>query len=255
VVPVKDFTDAISSPARRDRALGLARDARHDASRRHGYSRLVDGVGTAGALEEVVREHAALRRVATLVAREPSRAEVFAVVTQELGELLGAQRTTLLRVESPEWAVVDAGWSASAAPPVPAGHRGAIDGRGILGRMLRVAAPVRIEDFDEVGGEVAALMRELGIRSADAGPIILGGRVWGALTATWPEGLPMPVGAEDRVVALPSWSRRRSRTPRRATSWPRRVRGSFRRPTRCGGGSSAICTTARSSASLPRCSS
>jgi len=153
-------------------------------------------------LEEVVREHAALRRVATLVAREPSRAEVFAAVTQELGELLGAQRTTLLRVESPEWALVEAGWSAGAAPPVPAGHRGAIDGRGILGRMLRVAAPVRMEDFDQVGGEVAALMRELGIRSAAAGPIILRGRVWGALTAAWPEGVPMPVGAEGRVGAF-----------------------------------------------------
>jgi GAF domain-containing protein len=140
-------------------------------------------------LEEVVREHAALRRVAMLVARDPSRGEVFAAVTHELGELLGAQRTTLLRVESPEWAVVEAGWSAGAAAPVPVGHRGAIDGRGILGRMLRVAAPVRMEDFDEVGGEVAALMRELGIRSAAAGPIILRGRVWGALTAAWLEGV------------------------------------------------------------------
>jgi signal transduction histidine kinase len=162
----------------------------------------VDGAGIARPLEEVVREHAPLRRVATLVAREPSRAEVFAAVTQELGELLGAQRTTLLRVESPEWALVEAGWSAGAAPPVPAGHRGAIDGRGILGRMLRVAAPVRMEDFDQVGGEVAALMRELGIRSAAAGPIILRGRVWGALTAAWPEGVPMPVGAEGRVGAF-----------------------------------------------------
>jgi signal transduction histidine kinase len=162
----------------------------------------VDGAAHGEALEELVREHAALRRVAELVAREPSRAEVFAVVTREAGELLGAQRTTLLRVESPEWAVVEAGWSGSAAPPIPAGHRGAIDGRGILGRMLQVAAPVRIEDFDEVGGEVAKLMRELGIRSAAAGPIILRGRVWGALSANWPASVPMPAGAEDRVAAF-----------------------------------------------------
>ena len=75
------------------------------------------------ALEELVREHAALRRVATLVAREPSPSEVFAAVTRETGELLGAQRTTLLRVESRERAVVMAGWSCDAtAPPVPAGH-------------------------------------------------------------------------------------------------------------------------------------
>jgi signal transduction histidine kinase len=162
----------------------------------------VDRPLTDETLELLVREHAALRRVATLVAREPSRAEVFAAVTQETGELLGAQRTTLLRAESPEWALVVAGWSRGAAPPVPVGHRAPIDNRGILGRMLRSARPVRIEDFDEVGGTVAALMRRLGIRAAAAGPIILGGRLWGALSASWPPGASMPTGAEDRVAAF-----------------------------------------------------
>jgi signal transduction histidine kinase len=162
----------------------------------------VDAATTGRALEELAREQAALRRVATLVAREPSPPEVFAAVTEETGALLGAQRTTLLRVDSPEWAVVVAAWSDGTAPPVPVGHRGALDGRGILGQMLRTARPVRIEDFDEVGGAVAALMRELGIRSGAGGPIILGGRVWGALSAVWPEGASMPAGAEDRVAAF-----------------------------------------------------
>jgi signal transduction histidine kinase len=162
----------------------------------------VAGSATAEPLEKLVREHAALRRVATLVARQPSPAEVFAAVTRELGELLGAQRTTLLRVESPQRARVVAGWSNGEAPPIPVGHRAIIDGRGILGHMLRNPEPVRIEDFDQVGGEVARLMRELGIRSAAAGPILLGGRVWGALSANWPEGIPTPMGAEDRVAAF-----------------------------------------------------
>src|SRR5688572_26055994 len=95
-----------------------------------------------GALEELVREQAALRRVATLVAREPSPSEVFAAVTREAALLLGAQRATLLRAECPQWAVVVASWSDGTAPPVPVGHRGAIDGRGILGQMLRTARPV-----------------------------------------------------------------------------------------------------------------
>ena len=160
----------------------------------------MDAPTTAGALEELVREHAALRRVATLVAREPPPSEVFAAVTREAGELLGAQRSTLLRVESPAWAVVVASWSDGSAPPVPVGHRGALDGRGILGQMLTTMRPVRIEDFDEVGGAVAALMRRLGIRTGAGGPIILGGRVWGALSAVWPAGASLPAGAEDRVA-------------------------------------------------------
>jgi GAF domain-containing protein len=92
----------------------------------------VGAPASSGALEELVREHAALRRVATLVAREPLPAEVFAAVTREAGTLLGAQRATLLRVASPQWAVVVASWSDGTAPPVPVGHRGALDGRGIL---------------------------------------------------------------------------------------------------------------------------
>jgi signal transduction histidine kinase len=157
---------------------------------------------TGASLEELLREQAALRRMATLVAREPPPRELFAAVTREVGMLLGAQRATLLRVVDPEWAEVAASWSDGDAPPVPVGHRGALDGRGILGKMLRTVRPVRVEDFDEVGGRVAALMRELGIRSGAGGPIFLRGRVWGAVTAVWPADVPMPAGAEHRVAAF-----------------------------------------------------
>jgi signal transduction histidine kinase len=68
--------------------------------------------------------------------------------------------------------------------------------------MLQTVRPVRIEDFDEVGGVVAALMRELGVRSGVGGPIAIGGRVWGAVTAAWPGEGPPPVGAEDRLAAF-----------------------------------------------------
>jgi signal transduction histidine kinase len=163
----------------------------------------VEAATSSAALEELVREQAALRRVATLVAQEPSPPEVFAAVTREAGMLLGAQRATLLRVESPEWAVVVAGWTGGTSPPVPVGHRGALDGRGILGQMLRTARPVRIEDFDQVGdGAVAQLMRDLGIRAGAGGPIIIGGRVWGAVTAVWEDGSALPPGAEHRVAAF-----------------------------------------------------
>jgi signal transduction histidine kinase len=154
-------------------------------------------------LEQLAREHAALRRMATMVASEPPPEEVFAAVTREAGLLLGAQRGTLLRVVSPEWAEVVGSWSDGTAPPVPVGHSAAIeDGRGILGQMLQTSRPVRIENFDAVGGVVAALMRELGIRSGVGAPIVIAGRVWGALTAVWPGVDLPPLGAEGRVAAF-----------------------------------------------------
>jgi hypothetical protein len=94
-------------------------------------------------------------------------------------------------------------------------------------------------------------MRELGIRSAAAGPILLGGRVWGALSANWPEGIPMPVGAEYRVAALAelvSYGIENAETREQLAAC---ARGSSRPPTRHADGSSATCTTGRSSDSWP----
>jgi len=106
-------------------------------------------------------------------------------------------------VTSPRWAQVVASWSDGTAPALPVGHCAAIEeGRGILGQMLQTARPVRIEDFEEVGGVVAELMRELGIRSGVGGPIIIGGRVWGALTAVWRSDAPPPANAEHRLAAF-----------------------------------------------------
>jgi signal transduction histidine kinase len=162
----------------------------------------VDRSDSDASLEELVREHAALRRVATLVAREPSPAEVFEAVAREVGTLLGARRAQLVRVEGPEEGIVAASWSDGSLQPVPVGHRAPIDGQGVLGRMMRDPRPVRIEDWDEAGGGVAALMRSLGIRSGAAGPILIGGRVWGAVAAVWSDAAEMPGGAEDRVAAF-----------------------------------------------------
>jgi hypothetical protein len=58
---------------------------------------------TIAASEQIVREHAAMRRVATLVAWQPSTSAVFAAVTGEAGRLLGAQTTNLMRVANPSW--------------------------------------------------------------------------------------------------------------------------------------------------------
>jgi K+-sensing histidine kinase KdpD len=59
----------------------------------------------------LAEEQSALRRVATLVAREPPPATVFTAVAEELGRLLGADATTMLRYESDREGTVVAGWS------------------------------------------------------------------------------------------------------------------------------------------------
>jgi len=77
-----------------------------------------------------------------------------------------------------------------------------LDGRGLVGKILKTGRPSRVEDFDEVGGAVAASMRRLGLRSGVAGPVIVDGRIWGALVACSAASEPLPAGTEDRIAAF-----------------------------------------------------
>ena len=57
-------------------------------------------------LERLAGEQAALRRVATLVAREASQAEVFTAIAEEIGRLLGTEEIRMLRYEDDRSSVV-----------------------------------------------------------------------------------------------------------------------------------------------------
>ena len=51
--------------------------------------RTVEGASAGRSFEQLAREHAALRRVATLVASEPPTDEVFTAVAREAAQVLG----------------------------------------------------------------------------------------------------------------------------------------------------------------------
>ena len=59
-------------------------------------------------------EQTALRRVATLVGRQPSPAELFAAVTEEAGKLLDLDSAHLVRYERDETATVVGAWGLGA---------------------------------------------------------------------------------------------------------------------------------------------
>ena len=138
----------------------------------------------------VVAEQSALRRVATLVARNPTGPEVFESVTRESAKVLGAQVSSLVRFEDSMAATTVGGWSAPgySHPPVP--RRIPLDGDTAVPTVSRTGAPARLRDVKGLPGDVADMLRELGIRSAVAAPIKVDGRNWGAivLSATEPDG-------------------------------------------------------------------
>jgi PAS fold len=76
---------------------------------------------TAAKVQTLLAEQAALRRVATLVAREGEgeRVEVFAVVAEEVGRLLAADAAGVVRYEPDGQGVIVGAWSRAGEPPLP----------------------------------------------------------------------------------------------------------------------------------------
>jgi signal transduction histidine kinase len=146
-------------------------------------------------------EQAALRRVATLVSRQASPAEVFAAVTEEAGKLLDLDSAHLVMYERDETATVVGAWSMLGAVE-SAGTRVPLEGDNIVGRVFRTHQPVRIDDYDDAGGPVGEKARSLGVRAAAGTPVLVGGRLWGAMVVGSSRPAPLPVGMEMRIGAF-----------------------------------------------------
>ena len=152
-------------------------------------------------LGRLADEQAALRRVATLVARGVPPAEVFAAVAGEVGCLLGTDLAAMLRFEPDETVTVVAGWSREGGQ-LPVGTRYRIEEGTLSALMLRTGRPARIDGYADAAGRVAALARQLGIRSSVGCPITVEGRLWGAATVSSKRPEPLPADTEARVAGF-----------------------------------------------------
>jgi signal transduction histidine kinase/uncharacterized protein YoaH (UPF0181 family) len=150
---------------------------------------------------ELIEEQAALRRVATLVAQGVPAGEVFAAVAREVGRLVGADATHMGRYEGNGIALAVAGWHA-AGGHIPVGTRADIRGDNVARLVRQTGAPARIDDYDGASGPVAAMLRDVGIRSSVGCPVIVDGRLWGVVMASSKGEEPLPAGTEERIAAF-----------------------------------------------------
>jgi signal transduction histidine kinase len=149
----------------------------------------------------LAEEQAALRRVATLVASGPSPEELFTAVTAEVGRLLGVHLSGMARYENNDTLTVLATWAAEGEHPLVPGPW-PLEGGDLASTIWRTGRSVRIDDYDDVPGHIAEFVREkLGIGSSVGSPIVVEGRLWGALfvhsTAAQP---PFPPDTESRLT-------------------------------------------------------
>ena len=150
-------------------------------------------------IERLAGEQAALRRVATLVARGAETGEVFAAVAREVSEVMHLPVAAVQRYEDDgETTTVMAAWSDRPHPFQP-GTRWPYHASGLAGRVRQTGRAGRVVDYSRRRGAFAAKARELGLYSVAGAPIIVDGAVWGLVTIASTDG-PLPDRTEDRLA-------------------------------------------------------
>jgi signal transduction histidine kinase len=152
------------------------------------------------ALARLLEEQAALRRVATLVAREIEPAEIFSAVAEEIRRLLGADNVGIGRFEQDgAYCVIVSSVGENQVTPV--GRRVRVHGYHAPAVVWRTGRAAQTDE-DAWSGEsdpVTDALREVGFRSMVASPINVEGRLWGVVNALTRKG-PFPAGSADRMA-------------------------------------------------------
>jgi signal transduction histidine kinase len=187
-------------------ASGRALLPREAETRLTGFTELVaTALANAQARTELrgfAEEQAALRRVATLVARATPPEEVFAAVTAEVGRVLRADFTILSRYDPDGAATIVGAWSGTgAAPPTPVGSRLELGGQNVHTLVFQTGRPARTGRSD-ASGAAASVFRDWGIRTAVGAPISVEGRLWGVMVVVTTREEPLPPDTESRVAGF-----------------------------------------------------
>jgi PAS domain S-box-containing protein len=147
-------------------------------------------------LETLVDEQTALRRLATLVAQEPSQTQIFGAIAEAAMQLLRTDAVRIVRYDGESGVVLAASGQPEVTPP---GFRFPLDGETVAARIFRQGKPARQDEYKELSGPVADPVRAAGIRSVVGAPVLAGGRLWGAITTGMTQEEPLPPDTESRL--------------------------------------------------------
>lgn len=178
-------------PAPRDDVIyAAARDVteRHDAEEEVGLAQAALKASR-DAVQELADDQAALRRVATLVARGAPPVDVFSTVAAEARGRLRAGLAILCRFESEAELVVLAA-DASTTMHVQIGRAVPVEPNGVSGQVLRTGQPTGLLEVSAMRGISGEGLRMMNMRSVAGSPVIVEGRLWGALCFAWHESRP-----------------------------------------------------------------
>ena len=146
----------------------------------------------------ITGEQAALRRVATLAARESSPVAILGAVTEEVARVLETEAVGMLRFE-PDGTATLVAQSQTPWDPPPLGSRFTLEGENVLAWVHRTGQAARMDDWESATGSLAAMAHVLGVRSSVATPIVVEGRLWGTMIAATSQSTPLPADTESRL--------------------------------------------------------
>jgi signal transduction histidine kinase len=154
------------------------------------------------ALARLAEEQAALRRVATLVARGAAPEEVFTAVAEEVGQLLPVDQAALCRYE-PDGALTFLSQWGKATAHFPVGSRWMLGGHNVGTLVFQTGRPARVDGYAESSsGALGAGIREAGLLSAVGTPVIVEGRLWGLIPVASQREQPLPADTEARLASF-----------------------------------------------------
>ena len=147
-------------------------------------------------LRWIADEQAALRRVATLVARGVESDLVLVAVAKEVSALFGADATAIYRFEPAGEATFMAGHEATWYEP---GTRSKPDPRFVLASIRKTGRAARFDVDNPALASLPEIVRAEGIRSVVEAPIVVEGHLWGAIIAASRHGR-LPPDTEQRLA-------------------------------------------------------
>jgi signal transduction histidine kinase len=149
----------------------------------------------------IAEELAALRRVAVLVAGGASPEEIFTAVTGEVRQLLDADLTAVARYDA-DGAMTFVAPLSAARENLETDLHMARSGGNVSSLVFETGRPARVDDYSQVSGPAADLVRKLGVRSGVGVPISVEGRLWGVIIVASASEQPLAADTEARLAGF-----------------------------------------------------
>ena len=147
------------------------------------------------------QEEAALRRVATLVARGVDPEVVFAAVSEEMGNVLPSVDLAVIGRYAPDRSVEFVGGWSRLGDALWVGNSVPIGGHNVTTAVFETGQPARVDQLRDTNA-VTEVAREMGARSSAGAPIKIEGELWGVMTVASVHEDTLAPGIENQLAGF-----------------------------------------------------